>query len=137
MKRKGFTLIELVIVIAIIGIMAAIAMPKFVNVKQDAQIAATKSSLAELRSAISMKYLKNKAGGTTPYWPTTIVATDFHGGVIPANKLNGLSTIGDVATVPSGTAPTSASNGWWFITVTTGAGMAGAYSDGTVQTSDW
>jgi len=137
MRQSGFTLIELVIVMVLIGILAVIALPKFTDVRQDAKIAAAKSSLAEVRAAISLKYLKNKAGGTTPYWPSTMVASDFHSGVVPTNKLNNQSGIGAVSTVPAGTAPIDASNGWWLVTATTGAGMAGAYSDGTVQTSDW
>ncbi|QUM75764.1 prepilin-type N-terminal cleavage/methylation domain-containing protein [Moritella sp. 24] len=41
-KNKGFTLIELVIVIIVLGILAAVAIPRFINVQQDARIATIK-----------------------------------------------------------------------------------------------
>ena len=50
-NRKGFTLIELVIVVVIIGILAAIAIPKFANTKEKAVLASMKSDLRNLVTA--------------------------------------------------------------------------------------
>ena len=50
-NRKGFSLIELLIVVVIIGILAAIAIPKFANTKEKAYIAQMKSDLKNLASA--------------------------------------------------------------------------------------
>jgi MSHA pilin protein MshA len=55
-KYKGFTLIELVIVIAILGILAAVAIPKLFNITGDAQAAATAGVAGALASASSENY---------------------------------------------------------------------------------
>jgi type IV pilus assembly protein PilA len=50
-SRNGFTLIELVVVVVIIGLLATIAIPKFTNTKEKAHIAAMKSDLRNLATA--------------------------------------------------------------------------------------
>lgn len=58
-KKKGFTIVELVIVIGVIGVLAGILIPTFVNVKQQAEAAALKSDLANAYSA----YVADAADG--------------------------------------------------------------------------
>ncbi len=61
----GFTLIELMLVVAIIGLLAAIAIPKFGNLVIKAREASVKGALGTLRSAISIYYANNE--GQYPY----------------------------------------------------------------------
>ena len=55
-KSKGFTLIELMIVVAIIGILAAVAIPKFADLVTRSKEASIKGSLGAVRSAVSIYY---------------------------------------------------------------------------------
>jgi prepilin-type N-terminal cleavage/methylation domain-containing protein len=55
-SAKGFTLIELMIVVAIIGILAAIAIPKFADLVTKSKESSVKGSLGSLRSALSIYY---------------------------------------------------------------------------------
>ena len=59
-KQKGFTLIELMIVVAIIGILAAIAIPQFASYRQRAHDAQAKSALKNLATAEEAYYADNQ-----------------------------------------------------------------------------
>lgn len=61
-KQSGFTLIELVMVIVILGVLAVTALPKFIDLKGDAQKAALDGVAGSLGAAASMNYAAKKAG---------------------------------------------------------------------------
>ena len=60
-SNKGFTLIELMIVIAIIGILAAIAIPQFAQYRRKAFNAAAESDLRNFKTAMEATYADNQA----------------------------------------------------------------------------
>jgi len=59
-NKKGFTLIELMIVVAIIGILAAIAIPKFADLINKSKEGATKGALSSVRGALQIYYGDNE-----------------------------------------------------------------------------
>jgi MSHA pilin protein MshA len=65
-KQKGFTLIELVVVIALLGILAAFAIPRFASLETEARSATTQGLSGSVRSAAAMAHGLFLATGATP-----------------------------------------------------------------------
>lgn len=59
-KKKGFTLIELIIVIAIIAILAAVALPKFMEMRENANVKADIATAKNLNTVVSALVADNK-----------------------------------------------------------------------------
>ena len=76
MKRRtdGFTLIELMIVVAIIGVLAAIAIPKFADLIRKSSEGATKGTLGSIRSALGIYYSDMEG-----HYPDVLAAVTVNG----------------------------------------------------------
>ena len=137
--RKGFTLIEILIVVVILGILAAIVVPQFNNASEDAQLSNVRSQLSTVRGQIELYRVRNNGAlpelgdgaDAAANW-APLIGEEFLRAA-PINPRNGLGTIsaGDDVTEATAQADTAGAFGWYYNTVTGNIFAGGLDEDGS------
>lgn len=124
MKQKGFTLIELIAVIVILGILSATAIPQFLDLRNDARNAAAAGVGGGIASATAMNYARGVAqGGATTLTTCAEVATAAVT-LIPGATVSGLTVTvaGTGYLMASVSAPGTGSGAGGICSIVHGAG---------------
>ncbi len=122
---KGFTLVEILIVVIILGILAAIVIPQFSNASTDARVTNMQSQLQTLRSTVELYRLQHRdetpklltGGGWQLFTGRTLVdgtidATGPMGPYMPHPPVNPLTQTSDIA--EAGSSSAGATPGWYY-----------------------
>lgn len=123
MKQAGFTLIELVMVIVILGILAAVAVPKFIDLSSDAKLAATQGVAGAINSAFAVNYAVVAANSTKG---TRITAAAQDVSAAANSILAGGIPAGYTVTAAAATFNCSSAGGTYALSVTSGTGGTSA-----------
>lgn len=105
-RSRGFTMIELIVVIVILGVLAATALPKFIDMNSDAKAAALKGVVGAAASAMTINYSGCAVAQHTPATGKCVKVDDCN----------------DLGTIMQGGLPT----GYTIATAALGTGSAGS-----------
>jgi len=95
--KKGFTLIELVMVIIILGVLASVAVPRYSNLTSQANVSAAKGALGSIRAAISLTYGSNLVLKVSNPVPQSIYPSMFQDQAIPVEPISNSNSVSFVA----------------------------------------
>ena len=111
-KNKGFTLIELIVVLVLLGLIAAVAVPKYLDMTQKARENSLKSNLSSVRGAINLAYSQSvlENAPSPGSYPSTISGSMFETNVVPDDIM---TPTNDVRIV-TGSVTSDNSGGWVY-----------------------
>jgi len=122
-NRQAFTLIELVVVVLILGILAAVALPKFVTQSDTAKMNGALQSLSVLRTAIDTYRVNNTSFPTTANLnqPGSVGIMQYlRTPTFPAPGVGGNATDNTIATTGASPPTVAAGSSGWVYNPTTG-----------------
>jgi prepilin-type N-terminal cleavage/methylation domain-containing protein len=99
--HKGFTLVEIMIVVLIIGILLAIAVPNFIRARETSRAKSCVANLKQIEAAKEQWAMDTKASPTDTPPESQLYGVDKYIKTTPACPANGTYTIGNMATRPT------------------------------------